>query len=153
MNIMLKGLAAAAVCSVFSVSSSWADNCTGTDSLVTLTSDITDLGQGLKKMTWTAESIVTSDDSIYKLIVGECSATMLTTPDGRSQSAGYCARHDKDGDTASISINQAPGADKSTWRATGGTGKYADKIGDSGWAQPIFAEGSVFVVKWGGDCK
>ena len=73
------------------------------------------------------------------------------TPDGKTQSQGYCARHDKDGDTQAIATHQAPDAHKIEWKSTGGTGKYAGKQ-DSGWAQPVYAEGSVIVVKWGGDC-
>lgn len=137
---------------MMAITPSWAaDTCTGLDTLVTQASDVTDLGQGLKKMVWTAQSVVTSSDLIYALVVGECSSTTLTTPDGKSQAQGYCARHDKDGDTQSVAINQPPGADKITWKSTGGIGKYAGKQ-DAGWAQPIFAEGSVLVVKWGGDC-
>jgi hypothetical protein len=152
MNNVLKALVILALGVFAGIAPTWAaDTCTGVDINVTQTSDTSDLGQGLKKMAWTAQSVVMSNDSIYKLVVGECSFTMLMTPDGKSQSSGYCARHDKDGDTQSISTHQAPGADKIEWKSTGGTGKYAGKQ-DSGWAQPMFAEGSVIVVKWGGDC-
>jgi hypothetical protein len=131
---------------------SWAaDTCSGIDTLTTTASDETDLGQGLVKRTWTADSVVTSNDAKFPVLYGECSATVLMTPDGKSQMAGFCVRHDKDGDVASISINQAPGEAKSTWKSTGGTGKFA-ATGESGWAQSIFSEGAVFVAKWGGDC-
>jgi len=132
-----------------------ADTCTGIDTLTTTASDATDLGQGLEKRTWTADSVVTSNDAKFPVLYGECSATVLITPDGKSQMSGFCARHDKDGDVASISINQAPGEDKSTWKSTGGTGKFAntaDTQPETGWSQLIFSEGAVFVVKWGGNC-
>jgi hypothetical protein len=58
------------------------------------------------------------------------------------------ARHDKDGDAQAISTRLAPGADKIEWKSVSGTGKYAGKQ-DSGWAQMIFAEGKVVVVKMG----
>ncbi len=128
-----------------------ADSCTGIDTLVTDVNQTTDIGGGLKKIVWTAQSVVTSNNSVYKLVVGECSSVTLVTPDGKSQVSGYCVRHDKDGDTASISTTQAPGADKIQWKVTSGTGKYAGKQ-DSGWAQPMMADGKIVVIKWGGDC-
>jgi len=64
---------------------------------------------------------------------------------------GYCARHDKDGDTQSISFHQAPGADKGEWKSTEGTGKFAGMVG-SGWFQNVLMDGKNSVVKWGGDC-
>jgi hypothetical protein len=101
---------------------SWAaDTCTGIDTLTTTASDETDLGQGLVKRTWTADSVVTSNDAKFPVLYGECSATVLMTPDGKSQMAGFCVRHDKDGDVASISINQAPGEDKRHHVATATT--------------------------------
>jgi hypothetical protein len=136
---------------IMCMSPSWADTCTGYDTGVTQSAETTDLGQGLKQSTWKGYSVVISNDSIYKLLVGECSDTTLQTPDGKTQSTGYCARHDKDGDTQSIATRQAPGADKIEWKSTGGTGKYAGKQ-DSGWAQVIQVDGKVVVVQWGGDC-
>ncbi len=147
-----KGLGAIISLALMFTTPAWADTCSGLDTLVTQDFETIDLGHGLKKSVWTATSVVTSTDSIYKLLVGECTATMLQTEDGNTQSSGFCARHDKDGDTASIAIHQPPGADKNEWRVTGGTGKYANNK-DTGWAQPAYADGSVLVVKWGGDCK
>lgn len=138
---------------MMAVAPSWAaDTCSGVDTLVTTASDMTDFGQGLKKMTWTAGSIVTSNDSNFNVLVGECSATTLTTPNG-SQTQGFCARHDKDGDIESMSFSQAPEADKSEWKSIAGTGKYANKPSSSGWAQSVFTDGDIFVVKWGGNCQ
>src|SRR5207253_1721269 len=95
--------------------------------------------------------VVLSNDSIYNMIAGECSNIILQTPDGKTQSTGYCARRDKNGDTQSVAIRLAPGADKVEWKSTGGTGKFADKQ-DSGWAQVVLADGKISVVKWGGNC-
>jgi hypothetical protein len=137
---------------VVCMSPAWgADTCTGYDTLVTQSSETTDLGHGLKLTSSRAQSVVMSNDSIYKMVAGECSSTNLRTPDGKTQLMGYCARRDKDGDTTSISTIQSPGADKIEWKSTGGTGKYEGKR-DSGWAQIVFAEGKTLVVKWGGDC-
>jgi hypothetical protein len=110
-----------------------------------------DLGQGLKQTSFKAQDIIISSDSIYKVVAGECSGTVLQTPDGKTQGMGYCARRDKDGDTQSISWHQAPGADKGKWKSTSGKGKYAGKQ-DSGWSQIVLADGKITVDKWGGDC-
>ena len=96
--------------------------------------------------------MLTSENSIYNLATGECSGAALTTPDGKTRATGYYARGDKDGDTASIEFAQAAGADKGTWRSTGGTGKFAGKT-DSGWWQDVRSDGKMTITKWGGSCK
>ena len=128
-----------------------ADTCTGYDALVVQSADTTDLGHGMKQTTVKQHSILFSNDSIYNMATGECSATVLQTPEGKAQMQGFCARHDKDGDTQSIAIRMPPGADKIEWKSTGGSGKYAGKQ-DSGWAQNVLTDGKIRVVKWGGDC-
>jgi hypothetical protein len=152
MNVVLKGLLSAAVLAF--AMPAWADdNCTGIDTLVATDSNLTDFGGGVKKLAWTADSIVSSsNDSTVNMLVGECSATTLITPDGKSQSQGFCARHDADGDVAVISISQAPGADKSEWKSLSGTGKFANRQ-ESGWSQRVLVSGNVFIVKWGGTCQ
>ena len=136
---------------IMGVSSTRADNCTGYDVLVAQSAETTDLGKGVKQTSSRSESILLSSDSIYNLVAGECASTMLQTEEGKTQSAGYRARRDKDGDTQTIAFHFAPGADKGEWKSTGGTGKFAGKQG-SGWAQPVLADGKVVVVQWGGDC-
>ena len=136
---------------IMGVSSSRADNCTGYDALVLQSAETLDLGHGLKQTSVRQESILVSNDSIYNLLAGECAGTNLQTEEGKTQSTGYCARRDKDGDTQSISFHQAPGADKGEWKSTGGTGKFAAK-GGSGWFQNVLMDGKNSVVKWGGDC-
>ena len=76
----------------------------------------------------------------------------LSTPDGKTQAMGYCARRDKDGDTSSISWHQAAGADKGMWKSTGGTGKFANRT-DSGWYQAAMADGAMSSTVWGGTCR
>ena len=149
--VVLKGLVVALPLCFVSMPG-WADNCSGTDTLITQGFDTVDLGKGLKQTVWVAQSVVMSADSIYKLVIGQCSATILATEDGKTQSSGFCARHDKDGDTQAISTRQAAGADKIEWKSTGGTGKYAGRQ-DSGWAQPLYGEDNIIITKWGGDCK
>ena len=129
-----------------------ADNCTGYDNTVTLSAETLDLGNGHTLTVFRQVSMLTSENSIYNLATGECSGAALTTPDGKTRASGYCARRDKDGDTASIEFAQAAGAEKGTWRATGGTGKFAGKA-DSGWWQDVRSDGKMTITKWGGSCK
>ena len=137
---------------IWGTSPSWADNCTGYDVLTVAPSDTTDLGQGMKLTRWKAQSVLLSNDSIYNLLVGECGATILQNPDGKTQVAGNCARRDRDGNTESDAWSQAPGADKGQWNAAGGTGKYAGRQ-DSGWYQQVYADAKVIVSRWGGDWR
>ena len=130
-----------------------ADNCTGYDVLVTQTAETTDLGKGqtLTFVRW-ASVVITEDAPIYNLVSGECSGSILTTPDGKTRASGHCARRDKDGDTQSIERAQAPGAQRNTWKLTGGSGKFAGKSG-SGWSEGVRSDGKVYVAKWGGTCN
>jgi hypothetical protein len=130
-----------------------ADNCTGYDALVTISSETRDLGHGHTLTVFRNESILISDDSIYHLATGECAGTALATPDGKVRSSGHCARRDKDGDTQSVEWSQAPGAERGMWRATGGTGKFAGGKDSSGWYQQVRSDGKMVVTKWGGTCK
>jgi hypothetical protein len=129
-----------------------ADNCTGYDALVAISSETLEVGKGHTLTVIRNESILISDDSIYHLTTGECAGTVLATPDGKTRSSGHCARRDKDGDTQSIEWSQAPGAEKGTWKSTGGTGKFAGKD-HSGWFQIVRTDGQMLVTKWGGTCK
>jgi len=130
----------------------YADNCSGYDSFVQTTVHTADLGKGMTLTILEASSIVTSGDSKYNLVTGGCSGTVLSNPDGTVQSSGYCARRDKDGDLSSLEWMQAAGSDKGTWKATGGTGKFAGK-GDTGWYQSVVSDGKIGVSKWGGNCR
>jgi hypothetical protein len=91
------------------VSASWADTCTGYDALVTQTAEVTDLGHGLKQTSVRETSILVSNDSMYNGLTGECAGTVLQTEDGKTQASGFCARRDKDGNTASITARRRQG--------------------------------------------
>jgi hypothetical protein len=145
------GYAAILPLGIMCMSASWADTCTGYDALVTQTAEVTDLGHGLKQTSVRQTSILVSNDSMYNGLTGECAGTVLQTEDGKTQASGFCARRDKDGNTASISWRQPPGADKGEWRVTGGTGKFADKK-DTGWFENVLSDGKASIVKWGGEC-
>jgi hypothetical protein len=129
-----------------------ADNCTGYDTSVNISAETLDLGNGHTLTAFRGASMLTSEDSIYQLTTGECSGSALNTPDGKVRVSGHCARRDKDGDTHSIEFSEAAGADKGTWKSTGGTGKFANKS-YSGWYQNVRTDGKMTIFKWGGSCK
>ena len=133
-------------------SASAADNCTGYDVLVTTAAETRDLGNGMTLTVFQSESVIVSDGTIYNMTTGECFGTVLGTPDGKAHMNGHCARRDKDGDTQSIEFVQLPGADKGSWKAAGGSGKFAGKS-DSGWFQNVRTDGKMGVTKWGGNCR
>jgi hypothetical protein len=128
--------------------------CAGYDVLVTQSAETLDVGNGHTTTVIRWWSILTTDDpkSPYNLATGECQGAILTTPDGKAQASGYCARRNKDKDTQSIQWTIAPGADKGEWRATGGTGAFAGRD-DKGWFQNVNSDGKMSVSRWAGKCK
>jgi hypothetical protein len=149
----LLGFSAILFFGITGASSAWADNCTGYDAHTNLGLETLDLGKGLKQITARSTSILISENSIFNMLAGECAGTILQTEDGKAQSAGFCSRRDKDGDTASISWHQDPGAEKGEWKVTGGTGKFAGKENNKGWYQNVLGDGNHSLTKWGGDCN
>jgi hypothetical protein len=87
-----------------------AAECSGYDILVGQAADTVDVGNGHTMTVIRAWSVLITDDpkSVYNLTTGECQGTILATPDGKAQAAGYCARRDKEKDTQSIQWTQAP---------------------------------------------
>lgn len=131
-----------------------ADNCSGYDVLVSQSGETLDAGGGTTLFVGRNHSIIVDADATAKdhLVIGECSGTFLSTGEGKSRGQGYCLRKHKDGDAYSVEWAMAPGADKGTWRVTGGTGKFA-KSSASGWWQSSAASGKMFATRWGGNCS
>ncbi|MCC7547373.1 MAG: hypothetical protein IT532_06385 [Burkholderiales bacterium] len=132
-----------------------ARDCSGYNTHVNISLESTKLADGHVMIVSRASDILVTDDPkhIYNLMMGECSGTLLTTPDGKTSGLGHCLRKDKDGDTASIDWSLPAGSDKGTWKSTGGTGKYAD-LQSSGWWQPAASDGGKLGVnRWGGTCS
>jgi hypothetical protein len=146
-SMVLQGAFAVATTLLAYNSSIAADNCTGYDVLVTQSAETSDLGKG-HAVTVVSQSslLITEDTPIYNLVSGTCQGSLLTTPDGKTRGSGHCARRDKDGDTVSIEWSQAPGAQRSMWKLTGGTGKFAGKTG-TGWGEGVRSDGKIYVVK------
>lgn len=130
-----------------------AAECSGYDVLVSQISETTELTKGHTLTVLRAHSILVTNDPAdkYNLTIGECSGSLVNLPNGTSKSSGHCARRDKDGDTYSLEWAMAPGAERGTWKATAGTGKFARRT-DSGWWQNAAADGKIFATKWGGRC-
>jgi hypothetical protein len=130
-----------------------ADNCTGYDILFDTYAETVEVAKDHTLTVVRSASVLTSEDTpAYQGTTGECSASFLATPDGKARATGHCARRDKDNDTYSIEWALPAGADKGTWKSTGGTGKFAGKQ-NSGWFQEVRRDGKMTLSKWGGTCK
>jgi hypothetical protein len=151
MNIKLLVLAAIPAVTISSARA--ADNCTGSEATVDNHTGTVELSKDHSLILVQSASVVFSDDApTYHLTAGECTGSVLTTPDGKTQGTGHCLRRDKDGDSWSLEWSLPPGADKGTWKSTGGTGKFANKR-SSGWFQEVRRDGKMAAIKWGGTCK
>jgi hypothetical protein len=131
-----------------------AAECSGYSAEVTQVAETVELAKGHSLLVFKAHSIVLTDDPQHKfnLATGECSGTILSTPEGGPRGSGHCLRKDKAGDTYSVEWSLASGAEKGTWKTVAGTGKFAGKV-DSGWFQNVAADGKMSVVRWGGMCQ
>ena len=144
--LLVSGLAATGIV--------YADNCSGYDVLVLQSAETTEIAKGHTMTVVRLYSIDVEDDtsSPFHLTTGECSGTILATPDGLTRASGHCVRRNKAGDTYSLEWTLPAGAPKGTWRHVAGTGKFA---GDSnfGWWQGAASDGKMTVNKLGGTCK
>lgn len=140
------------IASTFWFAPATAAECTGYDVLISQTGETLEVGKSHTLTVFRSHSVLISENSIYHLAMGECSGTVLATPDGKMRISGHCARRDKEGDTQSIEFAIAAGAEKGVWKSTGGTGKFAGKA-DSGWFQGIASDGKMSVSRWGGNCR
>ena len=128
-----------------------ADNCTGRVTNVTISVDTVEVGEGQSITIFVAHSITTSEDSPNNA-VGKCGGYEITTPGGKTRLVGVCARKTIDGDSWSEEWILEPGAERGTWKQSAGTGVFAGK-NRSGWWQPIYDDGKVFMGMWGGNCE
>jgi hypothetical protein len=131
-----------------------AEQCSGYDVGVSQVAETTELAKGHTITVIRAHSMVVTDNPAdkYNLTIGECSGSVVNTPDGKATASGACARRDKDGDSYSVEWGIAPGAERGLWKQIAGTGKFAGKPA-SGWYQSVVADGKMFADKWGGSCE
>jgi hypothetical protein len=131
-----------------------AAECSGYDVTAAQVAETTELAKGHSLLVVRQYSILVTDDpkDKYHLTTGECSGTILSTPDGATKASGHCARKDKGGDTYSLEWALAPGSERGTWKILAGTGKFAGKAA-SGWWQGVAVNGKMSVTRWGGTCE
>lgn len=132
---------------------SLADNCSGHDVLVNRFTETTAVAKDHALTTMIDHSVITSDD--YQIVdgtTGECAATMLTFPDGKTKVSGHCVRRDKDGDSYSVEFSSVPDIAGTAWKIIAGTGKFKGNA-SSGRAQSAVHDGKIILVKWAGICK
>jgi len=129
----------------------YADNCSGRVNNVAISADTFEIAKGHTMTVFVAHSIGTSDNSPANFS-GKCGGYAITMPDGKTRVVGVCARKTKDGDSWSDEWVLEPGADRGTWKQSGGTGVFAGKKW-SGWWQPVYDDGTRSMGMWGGNCN
>jgi hypothetical protein len=77
----------------------------------------------------------------------------LTTPDGKTQGSGSCARRDQDGDVLNEEWVSTDGTGaKGTFKNVGGTGKFANAASVGQW-EFTQLQGKMSAVRWVGNCR
>jgi len=134
---------------------SFAGKCAGTNINNLVSWEPTEISKGTTLATMRITSVTVSDDpsAAYHLVSGECVGSFLTTPDGKTQGSGSCARRDKDGDVLNEEWVSTDGAGaKGTWKNVGGTGKFA-KAASAGQWEFTQLQGKMAAVRWVGNCQ
>ena len=148
-KLLKLGLAIGTACSF--CTPALGENCGGRWTNVTQSAETIDLGNGHTLTIFSARGSSTSDNSAY-VGVGQCGGYVLTTPDGKSRLGYACARKTKNGDSWSDFGGIEPGADRGTWKQSGGTGPFAGK-NNSGWWQAVVDDGKTTTGVWSGNCQ
>jgi hypothetical protein len=133
----------------------FAAKCAGNNINTMLSWEPSEIAKGTTLTTFRHTSVIVNDDRGARshLAAGECIGTLLTTPDGRTQGSGSCARKDKEGDVLNEEWTLPAGAEfKGPWKNVGGTGKYANTV-DSGQWEVIMSQGKMAAVRWVGNCQ
>ena len=128
-----------------------ADNCSGRVNNVGISAESIEVAKGHSMAVFASHSITSSENSANNA-AGKCGGYAITTPDGKTRVVGVCARKTKDGDSWSDEWVLEPGAERGTWKQTGGTGVFAGKKW-SGWWQTSYDDGNIFMGTWGGNCN
>jgi len=133
----------------------FAGKCAGNNINNLVSWEPTEISKGTTLATLRITSVTVSDDpsAAYHLVSGECVGSFLTTPDGKTQGSGSCARRDKDGDVLNEEWVSTDGAGaKGTWKNVGGTGKFA-KAASTGQWEFTQLQGKMAAVRWVGNCQ
>lgn len=133
----------------------FAAKCAGTNINNLITWEPTEIHKGTTLTTFRVTSVTVSDDpsASFHLVSGECVGSFLTTPDGRTQGSGTCARRDRDGDVLNEEwVTTGGSAGKGTWKNVGGTGKFSGAADTAQWEfMPL--QGKMGAVRWVGNCQ
>lgn len=132
-----------------------AERCAGNNINNMVSWEPTEIAKGTTLATLRITSVTVADDrnAAYNLVSGECIGTFLTTPDGKTQASGFCARRDKDGDVLNEEWVSTDGAGaKGNWKLAGGTGKFARAAGTAQWEFTAL-QGKMAAVRWVGNCQ
>ena len=141
-----------AVLTTLFASAAQADNCGGRYNDFNLSFESAEVVKGYTISSSAGQHAVTSENSPYTS-TGRCAAIILAMPEGKMRVTYACIEKDKDGDSWTHSGGLEPGDSKGTWTQVAGSGKFASKVGSSGWWQPVIIEGKVTTGVWGGNCK
>jgi hypothetical protein len=153
-KIIVVCLGAFAAC-VFGSTAALAAKCGGNNVNTMLSWEPTEIAKGTTLTTFRHTSVNVNDDRTAPshLAAGECVGALLTTPDGKTQGGGSCARKDKDGDVLNEEWTLPAGTDfKGPFKNVGGTGKYASAAGAGQW-EVVMSQGKMAVVRWVGNCQ
>ncbi len=99
-----------------------ADNCTGYDSLVGISVETLDLGNGHTLTAFRQASMLTSENSIYQLATGECLGAALSTPDGKCESMVTARVVTRTGIRKALSFRKLRGLTRAHGSPLGGRG-------------------------------
>lgn len=133
----------------------FAAKCAGTNINNLLSWEPIEIAKGTTLAILRATSVTVSDEpgAPFHLVSGECVGSFLTTPDGKTEGSGSCARRDKDGDVLTEEWVTADGSGaKGTWKNVGGTGKFSNVRNTGEWEfSPL--HGKMSAVRWMGNCQ
>lgn len=135
-----------------------ATRCSGTNINNTLMWEPKEIAKGTSVVAFRATSVILNHDtkSPFHLAAGECTGSFFTSPDGRIQGNGTCARKDKDGDVLTeewTGASDGKSPVKGTSRVLGGTGKFAGYSYTGQWESVPLLPGRLAAVHWAGECK
>jgi hypothetical protein len=144
---------ASAAC-LFAANAAFADNCSGSYTSVTTSTETHEVAKGhsITIFTQRGSSVGMLGDETPFNMVGVSTGYTLTTPDGKTVTNGISTRKGNNGDSESDVWSIASGSERGTWTIVAGTGIMAGKS-NTGWFEPSVSDGTVSLGKWGGICK
>jgi len=149
---MLKTMAYAGLCTAaVTCPPLHAADCTGHFHNVAQTANTVEIAKGFTLTSFTFYSLTSSDNSPNNAM-GTCTGYALTSPDGKVQTAGICARSTKNGDNwADTWASDEGHPDRGTWKLVAGSGPFTGKSWSGKW-EVIQDDGKLTNGRWTGNC-